>query len=155
EALFLGTRHGFDTILGSIERFTRTGVVFRNADGATTREHSFASLLGLAVRGGQPSKEHPRARLLTRAGDHVAATPLAIGSARVVLLGESHQRLAVPLAEIAALTIIGDDRVFLSDLKPVEVAERSFYSGDGGPPLYPFRTDESVGGRPLAAGGLA
>lgn len=154
EALFRATRRGFDTIVGSIDRFTRSGVAFQSSDASAPQEFAFATILGIAVRSGQASKETLAARVLTRAGDHVAATPLSATEERVVLQLEGKQQVSVPLNEIVALTLVGGDRTFLSDLQPAEVEERSYYGGTA-VPLYPFQRDRSVGGGTLTVGGMA
>ena len=152
EAIFRATRRGVDTILGSIDRFTRNGILFQPSEARAAQEYPFTTILGIALRNGQHSKERFPARVLTRAGDHVAAAPISVSGDRIVLLIEGKQQVSVPITEIAAVTLVSDDRSFLSDLEPFEVEERSFYGGQARP-LYPFQKDKAVGGSALCADG--
>ena len=125
EALFKKARRGLDTILGSIDRFARGGVVFTTAEGGTAKEFAYDTLLGLALRRGQPRKGTFRALLLTRSGDLIGVDLLGIEGEQLRVLCEGNQQIVVPFNEIAAVTMLGTDRRFLSDLVPSKIEEQS------------------------------
>ncbi len=152
EALFRKARRGFDTIIGSIHRFTRTGVLFE-VEADKPREFAYESLLGLALVGGVPPKVRPSAQLITRSGDQIAVEILGLDHEQLRVRSEGEQVLLLPLAEVAALNCFAPSRRFLSDLTPEGVEERAFFA-KAPVPLYGFRKDRSATGQFLAVGGL-
>jgi hypothetical protein len=154
EALFMPAKHGFDTWRGAIERFTEGGVLFEWREGEPPREFGYDRLAAVALAGGiAPDRARP-VRLLTRSGDRVAVDLIGASRGGAVFELEGERKVEVPWSEVAAITFMGPDRLFLSDLEPVQVRERAFIA-DADEPLYPYRRDRSCLGGPLVSQGVA
>ncbi len=153
EAVFYPARRGFDRSLGAIQRFVSGGVLF-SAGGldAEPREWRFRELAAIAVRDGFEADEALPLRLTTRAGDVVQVAPLR-GDERIAVFAlEGGEEVTLEHGDITSLTPVDRaDRDYLSDLEPVEIECRSWFSD--APPLRTPRIDAAVHGGPLIAGG--
>ena len=137
EARIVPARRGFDTVLGAIHRFSSAGVVFQVSGSPEPQTFSYGDLAGLALRGGAPREAQPAAWVLTRSGDRIGVDLIDVTDGRLTLSFEEDQTLELATQDLSAMTFAGDDRVFLSDLEPVEVIEKSYFA-DSEEPLLPL-----------------
>jgi len=145
EAVFLEAGRGLDVQGGEIERLTERGIYFARLGDALARMFRFDSLVGLAIRGGIGAEETGGWSLVTTAGDRLRVEVVGANAEQLRVRTEFGVK-ALPYQKIAALTRLAGDRVYLSDLLPVRVAE----VGDDGDlssgPLYSYQRDRTVSG---------
>lgn len=153
EAVFRKARRGYDTILGAIHRFTSRGVLFEWAEESQPELFRYDRLAAVALRGGVPRASPAAAQLVTRTGDVVSAGLVGFEAGRLVFTLEGEGTVSLPVAEVSALTFLGPDRRFLSDLQPTVVEERGTPFEEAATPLYPFRADRAAAGGFLVVGG--
>lgn len=152
EALFRRAERGFDKIAGTIHRFNDDGVLFEWSAVPEPRQYAYDTLAGIAVRGGQSPPAQP-ASLLTRSGDVLGGRLRGVTDGALEFVIDGDRTLRVPIAEVACLTFLGDDRVFLADLQPERVEEHAHDLGDAAP-LHSWQRNRSAVGGFLQVDGL-
>ena len=75
-----------------------------------------------------PRERPPSASLLTRSGDQVGVDLLELRDGEFRFRLEAGIEVVLPAAALSALTLLGDDRRFLSSLQPDAVAEASYFA---------------------------
>ena len=142
EAVFVKVRRGFDVHSGQLDRFDEEGIQFVPSGRSTPRLYPSARVSAVTIRGGFPPEKLGDWLLVTTYGDRLRVdvkefTPLAIqfeGEFGEFLLG---------FERVASLTLLGQDRIFLSDLTPERVEESAGAGGDG-PALLDYQRDRTV-----------
>lgn len=152
EALFRKARRGFDTITGAIHRFGPTGVLFEWSEAGEPQTFAYDSLSAICVRGGVPREGRASAQLVTGAGDVVGVDLAGMREGELLFQLEGERVVSVKPGGISALTFLGDDRRFLSDLEPLRVEERGTPFEEADTPLYTFRPDRAAAGGFLVVG---
>jgi len=153
EALFRPARRGYDTIVGAIERFTASGVLFELPQRPEPRLFDYDGLAALALRGGIPREGTASAQLVTRAGDVLGVDLVDARDGQLTLDLEGGHRVVLGVADVASLAFLGSDRRFLSDLEPLRVEEQGTPFEQKSPPLYHYRGDRAAAGGFLVVGG--
>ena len=90
---------------------------------------------------------------MTRTGDEVSVDLVGFEDERLVFALEGEVTVSLPVAEVSALTFLGPDRRYLSDLQPTVVEERGTPFEEAADPLFPFRPDRAATGGFLVVGG--
>jgi hypothetical protein len=152
EGLFVPARRGFDLIVGAVHRFGPEGVLFEARGDASPRLRPYGEVAGFALRDGEEPERESAWRLVTAAGDRVGVDWIGGSEQELTFVLESGAEVRIPSGQLAALTPLGTDIRFVSDLEPVGVEERSSFGGDG-EVLRPYRADRSVVDGPLCASG--
>jgi hypothetical protein len=102
------------------------------------------------ARGDAPIEAAPgiQASVEMADGERITGEWRALSATELRLKPAWATELVLPVQRLVRLTVLNGRLVFLSDLRPTEVQERSYFDTP-----RPFRTDESQGGRPLRLGG--
>jgi hypothetical protein len=150
EAVFLEAGRGLDVQGGEIDRLTDRGVYFARAGEDLARMFRFDALVGLTIREGAGAEEPGSWSLITTAGDRLRVELLAAGSKQLRIRTEFGEN-DLPYEQISALTHLGGSRRYLSDMKPVRIAEAGDDGGLDQTPLYSFQRDRTVSGGVLLA----
>ena len=154
ECVYFRARRGFDSAYGEIQRFEADGLAFAQGGGERIDVRAYESIAAIALRGGVPATRPGTAWLLTRAGDRVGVTILALADGILKLRLENEREIDLPLGELAALSPRHAGVQFLSELEPSAVRERSYFA-EADEPLLPVQRDRSVVEGLLRAGGFA
>jgi NPCBM/NEW2 domain len=144
-ALFRKARRGFDVLGGELERFAAEGVHFAQDDQARPRLFRYRTLTALTIRGVAEPKDPGDWLLVTTTGDRLRVALTAVTGTHMEL-GTGFGPVSLAHGQIAVLTKISADHVFLSDLSPVRVAESGSEGALGAEPLYSYRRDRTASG---------
>ncbi len=144
EAIFRKARRGFDMLGGELERFAPEGLHFAQP-GGKARLFRYETLAALAIRDGVEAEKPGDWLLVTAAGDRLRVT-LSEVTATKITLATGFGPVSLAHAQVAALTKVVGDRVFLSDMTPQRVAESGSDGNLGAEPLFSFRRDRTVSG---------
>jgi hypothetical protein len=152
EALFRPLRRGegFSSIVGSIYRFGANGIEFARGDDEEPSTFAYGDLAAISLRDGFPPDDPGPWRMLTRAGDLVRLHVDGFADGRIEGRAAGGQAVSIAVNDVSCLTRIGEERVLLSSLDPVEADEHGYFERTT--PLMPFRRGRSVDGGYLATG---
>lgn len=153
EGLFVPARRGFDVIVGAVHRFAADGILFEARGDDEPRLRGFGELAGFALRGGEGPEEAPAWQLVTASGDRVGVDWVGADEEVLTFVLESGAEVQLRAAQVAALTPVGPQVRFLSDMVPAAVTESSSSGGGDADALRPFCRDRSVVGGALRASG--
>ncbi|MCB9888548.1 MAG: NPCBM/NEW2 domain-containing protein [Planctomycetes bacterium] len=150
EALFRKALRGFDTVGGEIERFTAEGVMFAAQGRSSPSLYRWSTLLGVALLEGAAPKAPGAWLLHTTAGDRLRVEFDGL-SERGFALRTEFGPITLAADRVAALTRVGGDHRFLSDLDPVRVEESGSESKVDPSPLFRWRRDRTASGGVVGA----
>ena len=163
EAVFVAAARGLDRQFGVLERFSDDGIQLvpagAGAAGGKVRLFPFRSMVGFALRAGEPRDYESNVLVCTRTGDRLYAILQSFSPTGLELGFEADRTLKIAHAEIASVTFLsGGARRYLADLQPTRIDESGFRFADDPEswfqgPVFPVRTNRNVSGGPLAVGG--
>lgn len=149
EALFTKAAIGFDILTGDVHEFGSEGVRFQPLGEERPRWFRTEALVGYGLAGAVPPPTPGPVEVLTRVGDRIRVEITGWNQGQVRIRGEGGVETELREADLACATFIARDVIWLSALTPVKVDESRW----DGPPLYPWRVDQSAVGTPLSSAG--
>lgn len=151
DVVFRRGRDKVDRVVGTVDAIGPRGVVLETSIG----EVPFKLADVVAIAFGAPAEIEPIDGLsaIVVGADGSRMTGRLVGSDdRSVTLATRHGfTVALASRHIRTIYFRGGDLDFLSDLKPTDVVERSYWPGM----VWRMRRDETTEGRPLTIGGVA
>lgn len=146
-------KRGKDYIQGTLVEFTAQGVVFDCRLGELSFRYDELEAISLVQDPPSPSPAGLWAWVVLQKGTGVLRARIqSFGRKELVVATDWAGNLSIPYEKIGSVTLEGLKYQALSDLKPLEVEERSYIAGDKDRFLYPHLKDRSVTGRWLVSG---
>lgn len=147
DALLL--RNG-DVVRGTLEKLAgdRTGMVrFKPAGELSATTYVRPAVAAVALDPSIARVKKPKgayARVTTADGSRVSVSAVSADSKTLAATTLTGAKIALPLADVMAVDVVGGKATYLSDLKPKGSKEEAF-----GAVAWPWAADKSVKGNPL------
>lgn len=150
DVVFRRLEAGVDRVTGTVDRIGPEGVTLETSLGRLT--FGLDRVVAVAFSAPDPARapDGPHHVVLAAEGSRLRGVIQEIAQDRLVLETPHGFTVALALAKVKTVLFQGGAFDFLSDLDPVEVAERSFFPGL----VWNWQRDRTTTGNPLRLGGV-